>query len=223
MAVLESTADVAPRTSFRATLHALHAHQKACSERALFVSATDHGRIGRHVAMPAPYPLHLSPLSPRSVEFLAAPASADGQEPASAEMKNLSKSMEERVQEIQTQAGNEAQELAQEVHKDRNMESFKQKMEELKNKTKQHLDAMVDKSFGAAENLGERFPESQNYILSVTQKVTDFISGLLTSIVNFVTNLINNIANWVSEAWEKVKAFFTNSIDSARHFFASLF
>ena len=205
---------------FGAVLGALRAHHVAVGAHALAYAETGGGL---HLPAPQPFAWAMPPVVASDVPVQQTySAVAAGDDEAAQQLRAANMNTEQAVQAAQATARDGTGQAADQFRKDKNLDSFKQRMEELRRKTKKAADDAIDKSFDAAENIGARFPKSQDTILAVTTKVVNFIDGVVTSIVNFVTNLINNIVDWVEHAWDKIKGFFESVGDTIGHFFAGL-
>lgn len=211
--------------AFQSSLQIIKSNYTTHTDYALRVSDTSGGKLGLHAEAPSIYALPHQMQALRATPTYGLAASPNGQSDVDDAVEELHRALQDpqaALVSVQQSASTEAQAIATEMQQTKNTSSFREQMEALKLKTKEHLDEIVEKVFNSSIQVGEAHPAAQEHILNSTQKVVNFIDGIVTSIVNFVTSIINNIATWVREAVTKVKAFFTTSIDSVAHFFSSL-
>ncbi|MCW2279233.1 hypothetical protein [Heliophilum fasciatum] len=104
-----------------------------------------------------------------------------------------------------------------------NLDDFRTKMEQKRQKAKDEASARIDKLYDNLTQVGVDHPESQGLILDTADKINSFINNIINAIVDFVTNIVNNIVHWLEEAWDRVKNFFGNVASQVSSFFGSIF
>lgn len=104
-----------------------------------------------------------------------------------------------------------------------NHNNFMEEMNKQRDKSKEESNKRIDLYYDKMIDIGQKYPASQDVILAVVQKVSNFFNGLLNTIANFVVNLVNKIAEWFKETISKIKNFFVNAANSIANFFGPLF
>lgn len=112
---------------------------------------------------------------------------------------------------------------AQTYESNKNMDDFKQKMNDLRNKSKNDADAKIDDFFDKMTSIGEQHPSSQDVILNTVSDVMKFFQGLLDTISKFCQKVIDQIVAWAKEVYKAVSNFFSDTASSIENFFSGVF
>lgn len=103
------------------------------------------------------------------------------------------------------------------------IDDFKQRLKQQQNKTEAVALEKINQMFEKLEALGTAHPESQDLILSGSDKLISFFSDLLGKAIDFIRDLAQRIYEYVKDAVNKVKSFFNNAYNSVSSFFNLLF
>ncbi|MFD0201026.1 MULTISPECIES: hypothetical protein [Saccharothrix] len=208
--------------AFKSIILAMRSHHRAVNQYAVaFSRAYGENLQGDYIHHPPGFHLQFPRSFEQEIPTQLTGGRADGD--PTQEMKDATTELQNKIQAIQQDSQNQATALVDEFKQNNDRNAFIQKMEAMKKQMKESVNDNIDKTFKTAEEVGTKFPQSQDFILNVAMKVSDFVNRVVTTIVNFFTNLINNIVQWVSQAVDKVKNFFSTAADSVGHFFATLF
>lgn len=164
------------------------------------------------------YPLPISCVEKRLMSSFAADFNADYKD-----------AIEDNKQNIHNFVEGQQQVISQEIEKlgknptGTQTDDFKKKLTQQKEKAKAEADKRIEQIFGKLEAVGTAHPESQQEILSGTEKLISFFSDLLGKLIDFVSDLVQRIYEYLKDAVNKVGSFFKEAYNSVSSFFSSVF
>jgi hypothetical protein len=108
--------------------------------------------------------------------------------------------------------------------------AFAAAMEAQKQKVKAEANKQIDEQFDQLIKVGTEHPELQAPILSATQKIGAFLTGLLAKVAVFFKNIYTKIVGWIKAGVQWLKDAATtaaqwvkSTVSSVKDFFGSLF
>ncbi|MBU2910021.1 hypothetical protein AB4543_17520 [Vibrio splendidus] len=101
--------------------------------------------------------------------------------------------------------------------------SFKLKMEEQRNAALKASQDTINAAFDKAQELGEKHPQLQNGILSVTGTIVSGITEAAKFISDIVVKAVGVVIDALAKAWEWIQEQFSTAAKSIGNFFASIF
>lgn len=105
---------------------------------------------------------------------------------------------------------------ATEVFKDSgstDTKSYKDKLEELRNRDKASAEQRIDKMYDAALEQVNKFPGSGDAVVGFMDTFGNLFNAVLDQITGFFIEIGKQILNWLNNVWEKISSTF-NSIVS---------
>lgn len=126
------------------------------------------------------------------------------------ELKNLEKTSQELSLDTNFFIEDGVMASGEELKASGNSEAFKEKMKKLREEAKRKAEENIDKIFNKAEELGNRHPSWQESILTVTNKISSWISQLFDRLVNTLVTFINTVVQWVENVVKSVKSAFND-------------
>ena len=142
----------------------------------------------------------------------------------SPQVKGLTQNTHQDLTNFQTTQKSSITAATDQYKKDKDHDSFMKTMEEHKAAAKKAADALIDKMYNKAEQIGENHPHLQTPLENVCGTIEAFITGeFLQGLLNFIENLAEQIAEWIENVAEKIGSFFEDAANKVGNFFSSIF
>ncbi|WP_405600180.1 MULTISPECIES: hypothetical protein [unclassified Pseudoalteromonas] len=100
---------------------------------------------------------------------------------------------------------------------------FKQQMEDRRKKALAASEKVINAAFDKASELGEKHPNLQNGILSVTDTMTQGIVSAANFVADIVIEVVGKVINALSKAWSWITDQFATAAKSIGNFFSNIF
>lgn len=87
-------------------------------------------------------------------------------------------------------------------------DEFKKRMEQKREAQKDSSNKMIDDMYDKAIEVGEKYPGTQDAILSVSDKIMEFFAKLYNEVYFWISNIVEKFVEWVKNAIENIKTVF---------------
>lgn len=87
-------------------------------------------------------------------------------------------------------------------------DEFRKRMEQKREAQKDSSNKMIDDMYDKAIEVGEKYPGTQDAILSVSDKIMEFFAKLYNEVYFWISNIVEKFVEWVKNAIENIKTVF---------------